>query len=126
MEFLKVFLFLPLLAQYAFRISLTLVNHRAFRNRVLSALVHMYMSLPAPDYVNLCQCLIFLDDPKAVAEVLERLIGSASSEDDHLMAFQVRNILFFFLWCVRDSVTCIYELIINMVAFFSKLLWRLT
>ncbi|PSN54390.1 26S proteasome non-ATPase regulatory subunit 1 [Blattella germanica] len=58
---------------YAFKVTMSLIQNRGFRNMVLRSLVGLYRNLATPDYVNMCQCLIFLDDPLAVAKVLERL-----------------------------------------------------
>lgn len=58
---------------YAFQVAMSSLESRGFRNEVLSSLVKLYRNLQTPDYVNMCQCLIFLDDPKTVAEVLEKL-----------------------------------------------------
>lgn len=58
---------------YAFQVAMSLIQNRGFRNIVLRSLVGLYRNLATPDYVNMCQCLIFLDDPLAVAEVLEKL-----------------------------------------------------
>ena len=41
--------------------------------------------MPNPDYVNLVQCLIYLDEPEQVATVLENLIRS----NNYLMAYQL-------------------------------------
>lgn len=48
-------------------------------------MVKIYSNLPNPDYVNLVQCLIYLDEPEQVATVLENLIRS----NNYLMAFQL-------------------------------------
>jgi 26S proteasome regulatory subunit N2 len=48
-------------------------------------LVKIYSNLPNPDYVNLVQCLIYLDEPEQVATVLENLIRS----NNYLMAYQL-------------------------------------
>lgn len=58
---------------YAFQVAMGLIQNRGFRNTVLRSLVGLYRDLATPDYVNMCQCLIFLDDPLAVAEILEKL-----------------------------------------------------
>lgn len=58
---------------YAFQVAMSLIQNRGFRNKVLRSLVDLYQNLKTPDYVNMCQCLIFLDDPLLVAEVLEKL-----------------------------------------------------
>jgi len=72
---------------YAFQVAMSLIQNRGFRNKVLRSLVDLYQNLKTPDYVNMCQCLIFLDDPLLVAEVLEKL--SKDTEDSILMAYQI-------------------------------------
>ena len=34
----------------------------------------MYQKLAVPDYINMCQCLLFLDDADAIADTLARLL----------------------------------------------------
>jgi len=70
---------------YAYKITLSLIQNRKFRNAVLRVLVQIYSNLANPDYVNVVQCLIYLDEPEQVAVVLENLIRS----DNCLMAFQL-------------------------------------
>lgn len=53
---------------------MSLIQNRGFRNSVLRSLVELYRNLAIPDYVNMCQCLIFLDDPLPVAEILDKLV----------------------------------------------------
>ncbi|XP_047109390.1 26S proteasome non-ATPase regulatory subunit 1 isoform X1 [Schistocerca piceifrons] len=72
---------------YAFQVAMSLIQNRGFRNTVLRSLVDLYRNLATPDYVNMCQCLIFLDDPLAVAEILDKL--SKDTEDSALMACQI-------------------------------------
>ncbi|XP_052784854.1 26S proteasome non-ATPase regulatory subunit 1-like isoform X2 [Mya arenaria] len=45
------------------------------------------MGLATPDYINVCQCYIFLDDAQSVAEVLEKL--AKGDETSVLMAYQI-------------------------------------
>lgn len=66
---------------------MSLIQNRAFRNSVLRSLVGLYRGLTTPDFVNMCQCLIFLEDPLSVAEILDKLV--LSSEDSELMAYQI-------------------------------------
>lgn len=66
---------------------MSLIQNRAFRNIVLRSLVGLYRSLATPDYVNMCQCLIFLEDPDYVAVILGKLVQS--SEENQLMAYQI-------------------------------------
>ncbi|PIK59554.1 26S proteasome non-ATPase regulatory subunit 1 [Apostichopus japonicus] len=54
---------------------------------VLGVLVDLYMNLAVPDYINICQCLIFRDDPQAVADILDKLIKEGG--EPALMAFQI-------------------------------------
>jgi 26S proteasome regulatory subunit N2 len=70
---------------YAYRVTLSLIQNRKFRNAILRLLVKIYSSFPNPDYVNLVQCLIYLDEPEQVANVLESLIQNNNS----LMAYQL-------------------------------------
>lgn len=72
---------------YAFQITMSLIQNRAFRNTVLRCLVGLYRGLLKPDYVNMCQCLIFLEDPLSVAELLENL--TKGDEQSVLMAYQI-------------------------------------
>ena len=50
-------------------------------------MIQVYRDASMPDYVSMVQCLIILDDPNAVALVLETL--SRGSLEDVLMAYQV-------------------------------------
>jgi hypothetical protein len=52
--------------------------------------IDVYKGAAMPDYVSMVQCLIILDDPNAVALVLETL--SQGSSEDILMAYQVKII----------------------------------
>uniref|UniRef100_A0A1A9WTQ9 26S proteasome non-ATPase regulatory subunit 1 n=1 Tax=Glossina brevipalpis TaxID=37001 RepID=A0A1A9WTQ9_9MUSC len=73
---------------YAYNVTMSLIQNRGFRNEVLRCLVGLYRDLGVPDYVNMCQCLIFLEDPLAVAEVLDKLTRSAQ-DASNLMAYQI-------------------------------------
>lgn len=72
---------------YAFQVAMSLIQNRGFRNSVLRSLVGLYRGLTTPDYVNMSQCLIFLDDPLSVAEILSKL--AKGDEDSQLMAYQL-------------------------------------
>ncbi|XP_023322822.1 26S proteasome non-ATPase regulatory subunit 1 [Eurytemora carolleeae] len=72
---------------YAFRVVMNLIQNRTYRGELLRTLVKLYRGLTTPDYVQMCQCLIFLDEPMAVADILERL--SKGTEEDSLMAYQI-------------------------------------
>ena len=59
------------------------------RNELLKELINLYRESDnqSPDFVQMVQCLIFLDDPNTVAGILESL--SQGSEDNVLMAYQI-------------------------------------
>lgn len=70
-----------------FQVAMSLIPNRGFRNSVLRSLVGLYRGLAIPDYVNMCQCLIFLEDPLSVAEILDKL--AQGQEESQLMAYQI-------------------------------------
>ncbi|XP_047130799.1 26S proteasome non-ATPase regulatory subunit 1 isoform X1 [Hydra vulgaris] len=72
---------------YALGICMSLIESRSFRNQILRILVKLYLSLATPDHISVTQCLIFLDDPDSVANILEKLMRS--SENDSLMGYQI-------------------------------------
>ncbi|KAJ2951454.1 hypothetical protein O0L34_g13606 [Tuta absoluta] len=73
--------------QYAFQVAMSLLQNRGFRSTVLRSLVGLYRDLNVPDYVNMCQCLIFLEDPLSVAEILDKL--TRGPQESVLMAYQI-------------------------------------
>lgn len=78
---------IPGMLSYAFQVTMSLIQNRAFRNNVLRSLVGLYKGLGVPDYVSMCQCLIFLEDPISVAEILDNL--TKSGDHNVLMAYQI-------------------------------------
>jgi 26S proteasome regulatory subunit N2 len=74
---------------------------------VLRLLVRLAEASPSPDWVEVCQCLMFLDDAPRVAAILARLIDGG--EDDVLVAYQaafdlVENEMQSFLVNVLDDL----------------------
>lgn len=63
------------------------VRCRTYRGELLRNVIDVYKGAEMPDYVSMVQCLIILDDPNAVALVLETL--SQGSPEDVLMSYQV-------------------------------------
>ena len=61
-----------------------MVQSRELRQQLLRLLIEQYLKLSVPDYISVCQCLVFLDDTTAVADVLRKLL-----ENDALMAYQI-------------------------------------
>jgi len=78
----------PNMLSYAFRVCMSFIENRQFRDQVLRILVRLYRDLDVPDYINMIQCLIFLDDAKSVASILDKLTKSEKVEDS-LMAYQI-------------------------------------
>lgn len=72
---------------YAFQVTMSLIQNRGFRNMVLEKLVELYRNLSNPDFVNMVQCLIFLEKPMVVAELLDNL--TKGGETQILMAYQI-------------------------------------
>ncbi|KAJ7421242.1 26S proteasome non-ATPase regulatory subunit 1 [Pitangus sulphuratus] len=75
----------PGMLAYSLKLCMSLMQNKQFRNKVLRVLVKIYMNLEKPDFINVCQCLIFLDDPQAVSDILEKLV----KDDNLLMAYQI-------------------------------------
>ncbi|XP_009379347.2 26S proteasome non-ATPase regulatory subunit 1 homolog A [Pyrus x bretschneideri] len=73
---------------YCINVSHSFVNLREYRREVLRLLVNVYQKLPSPDYLSICQCLMFLDEPEGVTSILEKLLRS-ENKDDALLAYQV-------------------------------------
>lgn len=77
----------PGMLAYAFQVTMSLIQNRGFRNSVLERLVDLYKQLSNPDYVNMVQCLIFLEQPLKVAAHLDGLINGGDAQV--LMAYQI-------------------------------------
>ncbi|GAB4844091.1 26S proteasome non-ATPase regulatory subunit 1 A [Ancistrocladus abbreviatus] len=73
---------------YCINISHSYVTSRECRQEVLRLLVRVYQKLSSPDYLSICQCLMFLDEPEGVANILEKLLHS-EKKDDVLLALQI-------------------------------------
>uniref|UniRef100_A0ACD5UEP0 Uncharacterized protein n=1 Tax=Avena sativa TaxID=4498 RepID=A0ACD5UEP0_AVESA len=72
---------------YCINLSHQYVSHREYRCEVLRCLVKIYQTLPHPDYLSICQCLMFLGEPETVANILDTLLSG--SKDDALLAYQI-------------------------------------
>ncbi|GMI70413.1 hypothetical protein like AT2G32730 [Hibiscus trionum] len=94
---------------YSINVTHSFVYHREYRQEVLQLLVMVFQKLPSPDYLSLCQCLMFLYEPEGVANILEKLLRSETKEHA-LLAFQVafdlvENEHWAFLLDVRDRLS---------------------
>ncbi|CAH8442986.1 unnamed protein product [Heterobilharzia americana] len=74
--------------RYAFRVVLTLIDSVRLRNRLLRIIVSVYMNRALPsDAVNVCQCLVLMNDPQATANTLEQLL--LQSQEATITAYQI-------------------------------------
>ncbi|KAK1293170.1 hypothetical protein QJS10_CPB17g01283 [Acorus calamus] len=73
---------------YCINLSHSFVNRREYRCEVLRLLVTMFQRLSSPDYLSICQCLMFLDEPEGIVSILEKLLRS-ENKDEALLAFQI-------------------------------------
>ncbi|KAL3369375.1 hypothetical protein AABB24_009956 [Solanum stoloniferum] len=94
---------------YCSNVSHNFVSRRVYRSEVLRLLVEVYEGTPSPNYLSMCQWLMFLDKPENVASILEKLLRS-ENKDDALLAFQiafdlVENEHQAFLLNVRDRLS---------------------
>lgn len=58
---------------YCFKICMDVIS-RDFRQVVLRILVKLYREQASPDWIRICEILIFLDDHKAVSDILAKLL----------------------------------------------------
>lgn len=47
---------------------------RRFRGQALDAIFRLFAQMKEPDFVSMCQCLIKLEKPEDVADILRRLL----------------------------------------------------
>nr|VZI33130.1 unnamed protein product [Spirometra erinaceieuropaei] len=74
--------------RYALKVVLNLVDSVKFRKRLLNILVGIYSQKPSPaDSVNICQCLVLMDNPQGTADILEALL--LRSEEAAVTAYQI-------------------------------------
>ncbi|XP_015761098.1 PREDICTED: 26S proteasome non-ATPase regulatory subunit 1-like [Acropora digitifera] len=84
----------PGMLSYSLSVCMSLIQSRQFRNKVLRVLVQLYLNLGTPDFISVCQCFIFLDDPQGVADILEKLIKDNEASRVRFCLIKVRFLLF--------------------------------
>ncbi|KAH9288256.1 hypothetical protein KI387_032373 [Taxus chinensis] len=72
---------------YCINVSQSFVSRREYRCEVFRLLVKLYQELPSPDYLSICQCLMFLDEHGSVSSILENLLKG--DKDNALLAYQI-------------------------------------
>ncbi|KAI3848209.1 hypothetical protein MKX03_003487, partial [Papaver bracteatum] len=78
---------IPVTLDYCINLAHSFVTLKEYRSEMLRVIVKVFQSLPDPDYLRICQCLMSLDESAGVAMILEKLLQS--EQDDDLMAFQI-------------------------------------
>eukprot|EP00126_Sphaerothecum_destruens_P004013 Sdes_comp17882_c0_seq1m7144 len=92
---------------YAMQVCMTLVQCKPFRTQVLTILADLYKTFQIPDFINMSQCFIFLNDYEKLANLL---ISLCENEQNLLIAFQIsfdtfQNATQHFLSSLRASLT---------------------
>ncbi|KAI3971480.1 hypothetical protein MKW92_033651 [Papaver armeniacum] len=78
---------IPATLDYCINLAHSFVTLKEYRSEVLCIIVKVFQSLPAPNYLRICQRLMSLDESGGVAMILDKLLRS--NKDDALMAFQI-------------------------------------
>ena len=76
------------LLTYSYQLSHTVTMTHKLRLDLLRLLVQLYHNQAQPNLNQVAQCLLFLDDAKAVAETLHKLIEKDDA-DNALLAYQI-------------------------------------
>jgi len=53
-------------------------------SRGFAAFGEDHQGLQQPDYLTVCKCLMFLDEPKGVASILDKLLKGDKNHVDHI------------------------------------------
>lgn len=79
---------------YCTSLCTRIIQHKGLREDILRLLVRLHSDLDSklhgisqPDYINICQCLIYLDDPASVSDILSKLLSD--SMDQVSLAYQI-------------------------------------
>jgi len=73
---------------WAQKVGSQVILNREFRTKVYRLLIQIYDRQAQPDYLRICEILAFLEDHKAISDILDKLLRSAN-KDDWLLAYQV-------------------------------------
>jgi len=100
---------------YCTNMCARVIQHKGLREDILRLLVKLHSDLDhsqlngisQPDYINICQCLIYLNNPSAVAEILIKLLNG--NVDQLSLAYQIGFDLYdsaaqYFLSSVVDAL----------------------
>ncbi|CAE7938484.1 PSMD1, partial [Symbiodinium sp. KB8] len=87
-EFIKQSDALAEMLEYAQLSAMTLLTSKAFRERVLKALVEIHTSVQEVNLAALAQCYFILGEPGEVAKILKDLLGR-SEKEGRALAYQI-------------------------------------
>lgn len=73
---------------YAQKLCMDVVLNRDFRHKVLRLLVDLHNQMSSPDYIRICECLVFLNDASSVANIMKTLLQT-KEDDKSVLAFQI-------------------------------------
>lgn len=74
--------------EYISKLCLTVVEESHLLEKILLLLVKISSEVDSPNYINVCNCLVHLDNPKHVARILTKLVESEKDEDK-LVGYQI-------------------------------------
>eukprot|EP01127_Copromyxa_protea_P014006 TRINITY_DN383_c0_g1_i2.p1 TRINITY_DN383_c0_g1~~TRINITY_DN383_c0_g1_i2.p1 ORF type:complete len:979 (-),score=262.92 TRINITY_DN383_c0_g1_i2:24-2570(-) len=74
--------------QYCYECCMQLLVNRSFKQRILKLLVALYKKVAIPDYMNMCRCLVFLDEASSISDLFISLLKE-EVEDKTLLVFQI-------------------------------------
>lgn len=74
--------------EYISKLCLTVVEESNLLRKILLLLVKISSEHEDPNYINVCNCLVHLDDAKLVAEILCKLVKSEKT-NDKLVGYQI-------------------------------------
>lgn len=73
---------------YVSKLCLTVVEEFDLRKKILLLMVKIAKEQEKPDYINVCSCLLHLNDATMVAGILKTLIDR-ETQDNRLIAYQI-------------------------------------
>eukprot|EP01119_Soliformovum_irregulare_P004279 TRINITY_DN1527_c0_g1_i1.p1 TRINITY_DN1527_c0_g1~~TRINITY_DN1527_c0_g1_i1.p1 ORF type:complete len:976 (-),score=320.37 TRINITY_DN1527_c0_g1_i1:146-3073(-) len=78
----------PSMLRYSLNTFTNEVQDHSFRQKILRLLVELYQKNSVPDYLSICECLVFLDDGAAIGTILNDLVKSGD-DNQTLLAYQI-------------------------------------
>jgi len=101
------------------------LNFSALASQVLRLLIKLYESVDNPDWVNIAQCLLFLDDAPEVAKMLDKLLKgtevSAGILCCHFLHALFHNVMVSRVWvaeycaCMQDDALLAYQVCFDLI-----------